>query len=67
MISVFWMTVTALGFMLAGVLLWEWEWKVGGILFCGTWLWMMFPKAIDWSCKMLGRLFMRKRPEVKTG
>lgn len=55
MVTLFWMLLTAAGFMSAGALLWEGEWRIGGALFCVTWLWMMFPKAVAGVFRMLGR------------
>lgn len=61
MITLVWMVVTALGFMISGALLWEWEWKIGGIFLIGTSLWMAFPKTIGCALGGIGRMISRKK------
>ena len=64
MITLIWMIVTALGFMISGALLWEWEWKIGGIFFLATAFWMAFPKTIGCALGSIGRMISRKKVEV---
>jgi len=56
-ISFLWMTVTALGFTVSGVLLREGEFRLSGILFVLSWIWLVFPKVPMWILRRLGRLF----------
>ncbi len=61
MITLIWMVVTGLGFMISGALLWEWEWKIGGIFFFATSFWMGFPKTVGCALGGIGRMISRKK------
>lgn len=66
MIAFAWTIVTALGFMLAGVLLWEFEWKIGGLIFLAAWTWTLFPKATVGLVGAAGKLLRRRVVATKS-
>jgi hypothetical protein len=57
MITFFWSFVTAFGFAASGFLLREGEFKIAGILFVATWVWLTFPKMPMWLIRQMGKLF----------
>ncbi len=66
MITLIWMLVTALGFMLSGALLWTWEWYASGIVFGLTTIWFAVPKTasglIEWAGRFISK---RQTPAAK--
>lgn len=66
MIAFAWMLVTAVGFMVSGALLCQFEWRLAGSSFVLTWLWMAFPKAVAWGFRSLGRIVPGKASPAKT-
>ncbi len=59
MLTLIWMLVTALGFMLSGILLWTWGWQASGFVFLITMVWFAVPKTasglIDWAGRALSK------------
>lgn len=57
MITFIWSFITAFGFTASGVLLREGEFRLSGILFAMSWVWLVFPKIPTWIIRRLGRMF----------
>ncbi len=61
MITLIWMAVTAIGFMLSGVLLWTWELYASGIVFVFTMVWFAVPKTASGLIEWAGRTLAKKQ------
>ena len=67
MITLIWMAVTAIGFMLSGILLWTWELYASGIVFGFTMVWFAVPKTANGLIEWAGRALAKKQaPAAKT-
>ncbi len=61
MLTLMWMLVTALGFMLSGILLWTGGWYASGIVFGITTVWFAVPKTASGLLELAGRALLKKQ------
>lgn len=62
MISFVWSIVTALGFMITGILFWEGYHETGTFLGVVIYVWTIFPQMASWCVKAPSKIFGKKKP-----